>query len=78
MITKIYKCNNCGIEEVNIQTYDITGRYGKVDMDKLSQRIAECSECPTCGETRAQVFKPLNDYWFEAGIGRGKISSRFK
>ena len=74
-----YKCKKCnGISEVTIHTYDIIDRVGRVDQEELMKRIKEYRECQCGGELQKIITYKLEPLWFDAGIGRGKISSRFK
>lgn len=79
MIEKTFKCKSCGVtEEVNIETADITGNKGLLDQEILTQRIENAYDCPVCGSRRVQKYTIPTSYFFEMGIGKGKISQRFK
>lgn len=79
MIRQTYYCENCNeTSSVEIKTWDITGNKGIVDCDKLTERVLDAYNCPRCGGKRGRKFSNIPDVlWFNAGIGKGKISQRF-
>ena len=78
-MTYNYKCSKCGeIKEITVQTSDIIDKYGRVEQDKLSMRMYEPRQCECGGNLKKTLTVPQEPLWFNAGIGKGKISSRFK
>ncbi len=78
-MTYNYRCAKCReISEVTISTYDIMDKVGRVDQEELTKRINEYRECQCGGQLNKIITYKLEPLWFNAGIGRGKISSRFK
>jgi len=74
-----YKCDKCDkIEEISISTYDIMDKYGRVDQNKLTQRMYEQRFCECRGELKKTLSKPQKALWFETRTGKGKISQRFQ
>ena len=75
----IYKCDKCSEKkEITIPTLDIIGKEGRVDQLKLSERMYEKRICECGGELKKIITTVLEPMWFNCGIGKGKISSRFK
>jgi predicted nucleic acid-binding Zn ribbon protein len=78
-LTYSYKCNECHqVQDINIQTSDIMDKYGRVEQDKLSMRMYEPRQCECGGELKKIINHIASPLWFEMGIGKGKISQRFK
>ena len=78
-LTYSYKCDKCHeVFDVNITTYDIMDKYGRVDQDKLSMRMYEPRLCECGGQLKKIITHTMNPLWFEVGAGWGKISKRFQ
>jgi len=78
-MTYNYECGSCGkIEEIIVQTSDIMDKYGRVEQDKLSMRMYEPRQCECGGKLKKLLTIPQEPMFFNAGIGKGKISSRFQ
>ena len=78
-MTYNYKCNKCGnVKEISIMTIDIMDKVGRVDQAKLEMRMYEQRQCECGGQLKKIITTMPDTYWFDTGIGKGKISSRFK
>jgi predicted nucleic acid-binding Zn ribbon protein len=78
-MTYNYKCENCNeVIEIVVQTSDIIDKYGRVDQDKLSMRMYEPRQCQCGGNLKKILTIPQEAMYFNAGIGKGKISQRFQ
>lgn len=74
-----YKCQSCGeISEIAISTYDIIDNVGRVNQDALTKRMYEDRFCECGGRLKKLLTVPKEPLWFNAGIGKGKISKRFQ
>ena len=74
-----YRCSECKNKyDVLIGTTDIMDSQGRIDQEKLSMRMYSARECECGGELHKIIEHTSEALWFEAGIGKGKISQRFK
>jgi len=74
-----YKCEECEkTYDVVIQTSDIMDSVGRIDQAQLEMRMYKPRLCE-CGGGLKKIITSIPDaLWFNSGIGKGKISQRFK
>jgi len=52
---KDFKCTKCKeVQEITISTAEITGRHGKLDLEKLDELLNEVRYCECGGELKVQ------------------------
>ena len=74
-----YRCQQCNlVQEREIQTHDIMDSQGRVNQKKLTERMYSDMYCECGGQLKKLISVPQDALWFNAGIGKGKISQRFK
>lgn len=74
-----YKCSDCKeTYDVVIQTSDIMDSVGRIDQAQLEMRTYKSRLCDCGGELKKQILSTGDALWFEMGIGKGKVSQRFK
>ena len=74
-----YKCSKCKTkQDVLIGTSDIMDSQGRINQEELSMRMYAERECDCGGELYKIIEHTGEALWFQTGIGKGKISQRFK
>jgi predicted nucleic acid-binding Zn ribbon protein len=78
MMTYSYKCDKCSlVKEISIETYDITGSRGIVNLEALNDRIYKNRECECGGNLRKFVDATAEPMFFDY-VTVGKINRTYK